>query len=158
MGYCFGVCFYRHPAHWTSHCFGKLYWAPMKFVWRQKLGRPECPYIERWVFDFYLFSIRVHHWLSSDDPRHFHDHPWFYYSYVISGAYKDCSPDGTVHRKAGTLAYFPATHKHTVQLTTKDCWTILFTGREKRDWGFWVNGKFHKRNRYFFDYKHYPCR
>lgn len=38
------------------------------------------------------------------------------------------------------------------------CWTVLLTGPEKRVWGFWVNGKFRKRNKYFYEHgHHHPC-
>ena len=129
----------------------------MKAVWGQKLGQPDCPYIQRWVLDFGFFSLRFHRWLGSDDPRHFHDHPWWYVSFVVLGSYDDVSPQGTTERKAGSLAFYKATHQHTVKLTSKRCWTILITGREKRQWGFWVKGKFRKRNRYFYDHGHVPC-
>ena len=129
----------------------------MILTWRQKLGRPECPYIERWVLDLYFFSIRLHHWISSDDPRHFHDHPWWYFSWIISGSYTDKSPNGDIPRKRWSLKRYAATHQHTVQVPKEGCWTLMFTGKEKRQWGFWVKGKFKKRNRYFYDYKHHPC-
>ena len=129
----------------------------MKLTWGQKLGNTECPYIQRWVLDLGFFSIRIHKWFGSDDARHFHDHPWFYISLVLWGSYNDISPNGIKERKAPSIAYFPASHQHTVQLTSKTCWTILITGPEKRQWGFWVKGKFRKRNRYFYDYGHHPC-
>lgn len=126
-------------------------------TWKERLGHPDCPYIVRWVFNFYFFSIRIHHWLSSDDQRHFHDHPWWYLSWVIKGSYTDITPDGQTERKRWSLKLFSASHQHTVKISKAGCWTILLTGREKRVWGFWVDGKFKKRNRYFFDYKHHPC-
>lgn len=126
-------------------------------TWKEKLGNPECPYVIRWIFNFYFFTIRIHRWISSDDPRHFHDHPWWYFSWVIWGGYTDKNPDGQTHRKRWSFKFFPAKHQHTVQVDPGGAWTIMITGREKRVWGFWVNGKFKKRNRYFFDYKHHPC-
>ena len=126
-------------------------------TWKQKLGNPECPYLIRWVFNFYFFAIRIHHWISSDDPRYFHDHPWWYFSWVIWGGYTDKNPDGETYRNRWSLKFFPAKHQHTVQVDPGGAWTIMVTGREKRIWGFWVDGKFKKRNRYFFDYKHHPC-
>jgi hypothetical protein len=111
----------------------------------------------RWVFNFYFFSIRVHHWISSDDPRHFHDHPWWFISWVLKGSYIDRSPSGDAERKEWSVALKPALHRHTVIVPKGGCWTIMLTGKEKRAWGFWVDGKFKKRNRYFYDYRHHPC-
>lgn len=129
----------------------------MQFVWGQKLGHPECPYIQRWVFKFGVFSFRLHRWFHSDDDRYFHDHPWWYISFLICGSYNDVSPLGTRVRKPGSLAFYRANHQHTVQITKSPCWTILLTGSEKREWGFWVRGRFRKRNRYFYDHGHPPC-
>lgn len=126
-------------------------------IWRQRLGNVDCPYNERWILNLYFFSIRLHHWLGSDDLRYPHDHPWWYLSIVLCGSYTDITPTGNVERKAASIAFFPATHKHSVKLTSKTCWTLLITGTEKRVWGFWVNGKFRKRNRYFYDYGNHPC-
>ena len=146
---------------------------PFMFItWAQELGRPECPYIRRWVVDFWLFSIRLHHWISSDDPRHYHDHPWHYLSWVIKGSYKDvhegekCRDYGEgTHarcqvrdlRERWSLAHYRPTHRHSVEVPPTGCWTIVLTGPEVRQWGFWVDGRFLKRNRYFFDYRPHPC-
>jgi hypothetical protein len=129
----------------------------MKWAWGELLGKSECPYIKRWYVDFGPFSIRLHHWLSSDDQRNFHDHPWWYCSLVLRGSYTDRSPKGSSRRGPGSIDYFPATHQHTVEVAPGGCWTILITGRESRQWGFWVKGKFKKRNRYFYDFGHHPC-
>ena len=106
----------------------------MKIFWGQELGKPECPYIQRWVLDFGPFSIRLHHWLTSDDQRHFHDHPWWYLSLVLKGSYIDRNPKGVNNRTVGSLQFFPATHQHTVSVAKGGCWTLLVTGRERRQW------------------------
>lgn len=49
----------------------------------------------RWVFNFFLFSIRIHHWIRSDDKRFFHNHPWAFLSIIIRGGYTDVSWRGT---------------------------------------------------------------
>lgn len=111
----------------------------------------------RWVFDFYFFAIRIHKWIAYDDDRHFHDHPWWYLTFILSGSYIDISPAGEKLLKRGTLHFFPARHKHTVKIAKSGCWTILLTGREFRQWGFWVKGKFRKRNKYFYEWGQHPC-
>lgn len=61
-------------------------------TWGQRIGQPECPYLRRWVFNFYpAGSIRVHHWTGSDDPRALHDHPWWFLTFVMAGGYTDVS-------------------------------------------------------------------
>jgi hypothetical protein len=129
----------------------------MKLItWGENLGRVECPYIKRWVFNFHFFSIRIHHWLHSDDARHFHDHPWWYLTLVLKGGYVDSSPDGLDILKMGSIRFRKATHKHSV-LIFDPSWTILLTGPKKRVWGFWVGEKFKRRNKYFFKYGHHSC-
>lgn len=128
----------------------------MKFT-HQKLGRPECKYLERWVIDFGLFAIRIHHWFSSDDQRNFHDHPFWFWTFVLKGGYTDVSPQGNQRMTRGTHAFRRAEHQHTVRVDPGGCWTILLTGPEVRQWGFWVKGKFRKRNKYFFEHGHHPC-
>lgn len=132
----------------------------MNFKWREKLGKKECPYVERWVADFGLFSIRLHKWLSSDDSRALHDHPWNYSTIVLKGHYYD------IGEQAGdTYALFAglkihkrkAERRHWVKIDKAPVWTLLFTGAEHRQWGFWVKGKFRKRNKYFFENGEHPC-
>lgn len=127
----------------------------MRFAWGERLGRPECPYLHRWVADFGLFSIRVHHFLRSDDNRNLHDHPWWYCTLVLRGSYRDVSEQGEELLTPGKVAFRRALHRHTVQ--TAGVWTFLVTGPQVRRWGFWVKGKFRKANKYFLMYGHHPC-
>lgn len=130
-------------------------------TWKQKLGKEECPYLHRWIIDFKLFSIRIHHWFFGDDPRHFHDHPWSFLGMVLWGCYYDVTEKGEEYMWPGKIFYRQATHKHTVK--TDGCWTLIFTGPEVREWGFWIVNKsktkeiWFKAKRYFIKYGHHPC-
>lgn len=155
----------------------------MKFLtWGQELGIEECPYLKRWVLNFGWFSLRVHHWLASDDQRHFHNHAWWFITWVIKGHYEDIIPgdtpkDGGIHisgadgietyssytsdlnteqMTTGMIKYRPADHSHKVKVYGST-WTFLITGPVKQPWGFFVNGKFKKANKYFFEQGHHPC-
>ena len=133
----------------------------MRFAWREKVGLPECPYMVRWVADFGLFSIRLHHWLASDDQRYPHDHPWNFIVWVIRGSYIDITPtasswDGFEGMSTGTIRYRKAEHQHKVYLE-RPTWTLLLTGPKRRRSGFWINGKLKKVNKYFFENGHHPC-
>lgn len=127
----------------------------MNFKWSEKLGDPKKPYLTRWVADFGLFSLRLHWWRGSDDLRHPHDHAWDFTTFVLWGLYEDISPDGNEYCYTGNIKHRKAEHQHSVKLLSKNCWTFLVTGKEKRVWGFWVNGKFRKRNKYFFEWGHH---
>lgn len=60
--------------------------------WREKLGLKEDPYLIRWTFIIFGFSIRVHHWIRSDDNRFFHDHSSNLLSIVLKGRYWNVKP------------------------------------------------------------------
>lgn len=136
-------------------------------TWGQWIGRDECPYMRRWVFNFGLGSLRVHHWYKSDDDRHLHDHPWWFVTVVLKGGYTDVSAaDGFLdaeatrrydHLSAGSVRFRRALHAHTVQVDPGGCWTIMLTGRHSRDWGFYVGGAWKRMRAYFRDHGHHPC-
>lgn len=129
----------------------------MEMVWRQKLGPANCPYVVRWVVDFGFFSIRLHHWLKSDDTRHFHDHAWDFVSVVLWGNLTDRTASGNEKRRWLSVKRFSAEHKHMV-VVEKPAWTLLFCGKDRRQWGYWVNGKFRRRNKYYHEHGHHdPC-
>lgn len=131
--------------------------------WREKLGLAECPYVYRWRIDARkVGSIRVHHWLAQDDPRAFHDHPWWFVTLVIRGGYTDATPDGGEHLRAPCVRFRPALYRHTVIPDRGGAWTILLTGRNTRVWGFWERlpsgtVKFRKARRWFESKGHHPC-
>ena len=126
-------------------------------IFGQRLGPDHCPYLVRWVLDFRLFSIRLHHWLNSDDTRHPHDHGWSFISIVLWGSLVDRTEDGDKHRRWLSVSRFKAEHQHMV-IIDRPAWTLLITGRDRRVWGYWVNGKFRKRNKYYFEHGHHdPC-
>lgn len=60
--------------------------------WAEKLGNPDCPYLIRWTFIFFGYSMRIHHWIKSDDKRYFHDHSSDLVSIVLKGKYKNVTP------------------------------------------------------------------
>lgn len=53
----------------------------------EPLGTAECPYAYRWVLIFFGYSIRIHKWIRSDDKRYFHDHGWWFATFVLKGSY-----------------------------------------------------------------------
>jgi hypothetical protein len=113
--------------------------------------------MRRWVLNLWLFSIRVHKWYRSDDKRFFHDHGWWFWTFILKGSYTDVSPQGRETLKAGQLKFRKATHQHYVEVPPEGALTILFAGPPTRNWGFWVNGKFKRPLKYFHKFGHPPC-
>ena len=135
----------------------------MNFItWGENLGRPECPYMKRWVINFWMFAIRLHKWTASDDDRYLHDHPWNFLIFVLKGQYTDIYKitENTTSGKilcAGRVYFRKAEYRHFVNIEQSPVWTLVISGHKKRKWGFWVNGKFKKANKYFFEHAKLPC-
>ena len=125
--------------------------------WKEALGKEECPYAFRWVLNLGLISFRVHHFLRSDDKRHFHDHAWWFLTFVLKGGYTDVSPNGEDVLTTGSIRFRKANHPHYVKVDENGVWTFLITGPMSRKWGFWVNGKFKRPLKYFHKFGHPPC-
>ncbi len=139
-----------------------------KVKFRERLGLPSCPYLIRWRIETPIGSVRLHHWLGPDDERAFHDHPWWFVTVVLRGGYTDHScvdhwhgdahiPECDDHLRRFSVRYRPAQYRHWVEPDEGGCWTLLLTGPRSRYWGFWLNGKFRKANKWFLTYGHHPC-
>jgi hypothetical protein len=129
-----------------------------RFIRILSYGLEDCPYTTAYILDFKIFSIRFHRWTKSDDLRHYHDHPYNFYSILLKGSIVDRSAKGDEIRKKWRWWYCKAEHQHKVVVRESPSWTFVVTGPRKRDWGYWVKGKFRKRNHYFLKYGHHdPC-
>jgi hypothetical protein len=60
--------------------------------WKEKLGLENSPYLYRWTVILFGYTIRVHHWIKSDDNRYFHDHSSWLISIVLRGFYWNVKP------------------------------------------------------------------
>jgi hypothetical protein len=126
------------------------------YMWNWPAGLPECPYIMRWVLFPFWYSLRLHWWTASDDARAYHNHAWWFFTIVLWGSYVDFSDDGADLLRVGSIRFRRAAHAHTVQIL-RPTLTLLITGRPLWRWGFRVNGKLIKRDKYFALYGHHPC-
>ncbi len=136
------------------------FWKTKKFQirFREPLGPKECPYAYRWVIIFFDYSIRIHKWVRSDDKRYCHDHPWWFFTFILKGYYIDVDDKGNKDLvKRFTCRYRPANHKHYVQIPKTGCISILVTGKPFRKWGFWIKGKMKRPLKYFKKYGHPAC-
>ena len=120
--------------------------------WKEPMGLPECPYLYRWTFLFFGFSIRIHHWLRSDDRRFFHDHSCDFMSIVLKGRYTNVTPNGRFPVKAGSIWFAKAKKRHYLDIPKGGAWTILLCGRPYHKWGFYVNDHKWRPLRYFHKY------
>ena len=102
------------------------------------MGDPSNPYLYRWTFLFLGFSLRIHHWIRSDDKRFFHDHSCDFISIILKGRYTNVTPEGRYKVKAGSVWKSKADKRHYLDIPPEGAWTLLFCGRPYRKWGFWV--------------------
>jgi|SRR5579859_468994 len=126
-------------------------------AWAEELRCNTDVYNRRWYIETPWFSLRLHHWLRSDDSRAFHDHPWNFWVFVLSGGYLDRTPYGDEIMHAGKCVYRDCGHMHWVDLYAGPCWSLVLTGPKVRRWGFWKNGKFTRSNKYFLRWGSHPC-
>lgn len=116
------------------------------------------PYLRRWMFRCKLFSVRLHHFVG-EDPDHFHDHPWSFVSLLIKGGYVESIrhrvgftrwETRTVFRLQPMVwAYRHRLTRHRVETLPEGAWTLVLTGPELREWGFWLTDDF------FVEHEHY---
>lgn len=125
--------------------FGKLF----QLRWKEALGNQECPYLYRWTIILFGYSIRLHHWLKSDDRRYFHDHACDLISIIIKGSYKNVTPEGEFLAQAWKPRRMNALDRHYLDIPKEGAWTILLCGRPYNKWGFYVNGHKWRPLRYF---------
>ena len=145
--------------------------------WAERLGYPDSPYLIRWTFIFFGFSMRIHHWIKSDDNRYFHDHSADLLSIVLRGRYwnvkpididknpsEDVGPDGnekfcyvegifnSLHNflhMSRSIWFSKAEDRHYLKIPEGGAWTLMFEGRPRHKWGFYVNGHKWRPLRYF---------
>lgn len=131
---------------------------PFQIRWKEAMGRPCCPYLYRWTFLFFGYSIRIHHWIRSDDKRFFHDHPFDFISIVLKGRYANVTPNGRFEVKAGTVWKSDGTKRHYLDIPEAGAWTVLLCSRVKRKWGFWIKDNQRLRPlEYFHRYGIHSC-
>ena len=122
---------------------------PFQIRWREVLCHGKTPYLYRWSFIFFNYSIRIHHWIGSDVGPHFHDHPNDFVSFLFWGSYTNVTPTGSKHITAPSIWYAAGDKQHRLEIPEGGAWTILLCGRPYRKWGFWVNNHLWRPLRYF---------
>lgn len=139
--------------------------------WKEKLGYEDKPYLIRWTFIFFGYSMRIHHWIKSDDRRYFHDHSSDLLSIVLKGEYDNVTPiipnnppdnnekrfhvEGIFNSLSNFLHmnesiwFSKAEQQHYLDIPKGGAWTLMFEGRPRHKWGFYVNGHKWRPLRYF---------
>ena len=125
---------------------------PFQVRWAEKMGDPEDPYLIRWMFLLFGYSMRLHHWIRSDDSRFFHDHSTDLMSIVLKGGYANVTPKGRFEVKAPSIWVAKAKQRHYLDIPKSGCWTLLLCSRPYNKWGFYIGDRKFRPLRYFHKY------
>lgn len=126
------------PLNYTD-LVGMQEWAKSRMLSKPDFVIGEPAYLRRWwiVPRNEFCNVYLHHGLRDDDDRALHDHPWDNQSYVISGQYREITPNGEFVREAGSLVSRMATDAHRLELVDGEPFvSLFFTGSKVREWGF----------------------
>ena len=118
-------------------------------------GPDKKPYLKRWWLipkGRFGFNIYLHQFLSSDEDRALHSHPWASLSIILNRPYLEHLPKdyGTwiqnkdrreIVKKRYPLIpiYRGANNIHRIEMIDelKPVWTIFMTGPKIQEWGFY---------------------
>jgi hypothetical protein len=114
------------------------------------IGADGDPYLDRLrLIQTPLFGLYLHHIHRPDREPDPHDHPWWFASIVLAGAYQEqVWPDKTDGRsfwrirKRWSRASIGRGSAHIIKATSGPLWTLVLTGPKQAEWGFWTNGLF----------------
>lgn len=130
------------------------------------IGGKADPYMLRYYIiprNKYL-NIYLHKMVKDDDDRALHDHPWPFLTIILWGGYTEVQPakeyifdwylarEGIrtglwksvvgrlteYVRKPFSIHYRPEFWPHRLRLRGKCSWSIIITGRQNRNWGFYT--------------------
>lgn len=112
-------------------------------------------YLRRWrIVQTPWFAVYLHKIATPDKDRDLHDHPWPFVSLVLRGGYDELLWTGRedAHEHRGphmerrgwlSIGFRRATDAHRiVRLHHAPTWTLVFTGRRRRSWGFYTERGF----------------
>jgi len=102
-------------------------------------------YIRRWSLWLpFGWSLKLHAIEQADHDRCEHDHPWWFWRFVMSGGYWETVTDAAgrtreVYRRPGSLSYCGRAFRHRIiELPKGRAWTLLLCGGRRREWGFFT--------------------
>jgi hypothetical protein len=123
----------------------------------------EEPYLERYYIFLkdrtrFPFNVFLHKFLKSD-PDDVHDHPWPYFTLILSGGYWEWIPQFNSKgekfseiakwRGVGHSRICKAISYHRIELDPNiTAWTLFIPGPQKREWGFLVKNKWIHNEQY----------
>jgi hypothetical protein len=114
-----------------------------------KIGDPGDPYLDRYrLLQTPLFAVYLHRIHRADLEADGHDHPWWFFRLVLWGSYrewfwpnKDNSGwSGARQRRWLSMGPFSRRAAHRIDEIYGRLWTLVITGPDHGEWGFWRDG------------------
>ena len=82
-------------------------------------------------FNVYLHQLNAPKWHPEC-----HDHPWGFVAVLLRRGYLERAGGKDYRRRPGAILFRPATFLHNVITPYGTSWSLIFTTRKVRDWGF----------------------
>lgn len=88
-------------------------------------------------------SIWLHAIYKADTDKHLHNHPWDFTSVVLKGSYIEQTPLGNKRQHPGKINVRNGADYHKIlEMESPVVYTLFFTTKPKREWGYRVVGEF----------------
>lgn len=94
-------------------------------------------YLRRWEITpkSWRWRVFLHEFLLPDEDD-LHDHPWNFISIGLKGGYTETTQWDQRRFRAPWFHIRPAEWQHRLTPHKGGCWTLLLSGKHRRDWGF----------------------
>jgi len=121
------------------------------FLQGYDIGAEGDPYLDRLrLVQTPYGGLYLHHIHREDRESVPHDHPWWFASLVLAGAYRErVWPDKRIPeysvtrwRPRWSLRRIDREGAHIINGVDGPLWTLVVTGPKVADWGFWPRGQF----------------
>ncbi len=109
-----------------------LQWIPHRELGWAEIGEEFTRYT---LFRSPWFIVYLHRLKAQTAHPECHDHPWSFVAFLLWGGYSEFHDGVWVWRRPGSVLWRPAEWSHNV-VTRDVSWSVIVTGRKKREWGF----------------------
>lgn len=116
------------------------------FLVREIKNRDGELYFQRWrILETKWFNLYLHVIYKSDSDKHYHNHPWNFYSFTLwNKFYEETQTNqdfNSITANYKRFRYTPLAIYHKLTLKNTPAITLILTGpRVKEDWGYSVRG------------------
>lgn len=130
------------------------------FLIKEIKSREGVVHFRRWrIIETPWFAIYVHGIYKADEDQHMHDHPWDYTSIILRGFFHERVPTTPGRYESVLLSPWKCVRRkaeqfHKIeQLHTPSVYTLFFTGKRRREWGYntergWVDHKTYRKQKH----------